>query len=316
MSIRRLGEDLVLWRDATGTARLFADRCPHRSSPLSLGLIAGDRLECWYHGLQFDADGRCRRVPIERVDDGPLCAEFRAQTHPCEERAGYIWAFLGDGDTTVVPPLQLEEEVTSENFEWFLVSLRYDADWLTVLENALDPSHVPFLHRDAPFLPQEHEQVLDWFLPARVASRTEEVPLRSGGTRTAVTQVATRSAGGDEVEVFYPPNLNKIPVPLPDGGEPMWSLHYHTPIDAETTMGYWYMVRRVDSDEARARWRDLWESFVGPATERLYEQDAQICAAQAQRRQEDLGDERLLPQDGGYLRARRLLVEMYRASQH
>jgi hypothetical protein len=96
----------------------------------------------------------------------------------------------------------------------------------------------------------------------------------------------------------------------------MWSLHYHTPIDAETTMGYWYMVRRVDSDEARARWRDLWESFVGPATERLYEQDAQICAAQAQRRQEDLGDERLLPQDGGYLRARRLLVEMYRASQH
>jgi phenylpropionate dioxygenase-like ring-hydroxylating dioxygenase large terminal subunit len=318
LALRRLGEDLVLWRDSTGRPRLFADRCPHRSSPLSLGSIDGDRLECWYHGLQFGGDGACRRVPVERRDDGPLCGELRARAYPCEERGEYLWGYLTDGDVDVVPRLELEPEVTSDDYLWFRTSLRYEADWLTVLENALDPGHVPFLHGDAPFLPDDANQTLDWFLPSRVTSRTEEVPSPSGeGVRTAVLQVATRPSGGDEVELFYPPNLNKIPVPLPDGGEPMWSIHYHTPIDASTTMGYWYLCRRVCNDDERDRWRSMWETFVGPATERVYEQDGQICAAQVRRRGTagaGRGEERWLPQDGGFLRARRLLVEMHRSA--
>ncbi|MGQ0804390.1 MAG: Rieske 2Fe-2S domain-containing protein [Actinomycetota bacterium] len=315
LALRRLGEDLVLWKDASGTARLFTDRCPHRSAPLSLGVIRGTRLECRYHGLQFDFDGRCRRVPVERVDDGPQAREFRAQTYPCEERAGYIWAYLHDGDIDDVPDLELEDEITDPEFVWFPFSLSFEADWLTVLENALDPAHVPFLHRDAPFLPKDPEQTLDWFLPSRVVSRSERVPTPSGGgTRPAVLQVATRRSGGDEVEVFYPPNLNKIPVPLPDGGEPMWSVHYHTPIDESATMGYWYLARRVRSDEERQRWEALWKEFVGPATARIFAQDAEICAGQVHRRRSG-PNQRLLSQDGGYLRARRVLIEMYHAGQ-
>jgi phenylpropionate dioxygenase-like ring-hydroxylating dioxygenase large terminal subunit len=284
---------------------------------LSLGLIADDRIECWYHGIQFDVDGRCRRVPVERVDDGRLCAELRARAYPCEERVGYIWGYLADGQIDDVPPLELEPEVSDDGYEWFRTSLRYEADWLTVLENALDPGHVPFLHRDAPFLPQDQEQTLDWFLPSRVESRTEELPRPSGaGSRTAVLQVATRPSGGDEVELYFPPNLNKIPVPMPDGGEPMWSVHYHTPVDEHTTMGYWHLARRVHSEEERATWRSLWETFVGPATDRVYEQDGEICAAQAVRRSRASGTERWLPQDGGYLRARRLLIEMYESAVH
>jgi phenylpropionate dioxygenase-like ring-hydroxylating dioxygenase large terminal subunit len=313
LALRRLGEDLVLWKDPSGRPRLFTDQCPHRSAPLSLGVIRGDRLECWYHGLQFDREGRCRRVPIERVDDGPHAGEFRVRTYPCEERAGYIWAYLHDGEVDVVPDLELEQEVTDPEYQSFPFSLKFDADWLTVLENALDPAHVPFLHRDAPFLPKNREQTLAWFLPSSVSSRTEVVSTPSGhGTRRAILQVASRPHGGDEVEVFYPPNLNKIPVPLPDGGEPMWSVHYHTPVDETDTMGYWYLARRVRSDEERERWGNLWNEFVGPATARIFAQDAQVCAAQVRRRKSG-AQQRFLPQDGGYLRARRVLVDMYRS---
>lgn len=315
LALRRLGEDLVLWKDRSGIPRLFSDQCPHRSAPLSLGMIRGERLECWYHGLQFDGEGRCRRVPIDRVDDGPHTGEFQARAYPCEERAGYIWAYLHDGEVYAVPDLELEPEITDPEYRWFPYSLRIDADWLTVLENALDPAHVPFLHRDAPFLPKDREQTLAWFLPSSVASRSESVPTPSGrGARRAIFQVASRPDGGDEVEVFHPPNLNRIPVPLPDGGEPMLSVHYHTPVDDTATMGYWYLARRVRTDEERARWDALWNDFVGPATARVYDQDAQICAAQVRQRKSGARP-RFLPQDGGYLRARRVLIEMYRSGR-
>lgn len=309
--LRRLGEDLVAWRDSSGEPHVFSDRCPHRSSPLSLGIVRDDRIECRYHGLQFDASGRCRRVPVERADDGPHCEQLRATAHPCEERAGYLWCFVGGDAAASTPPLELEPEVVGPEYEWFLVSATFEANWLTVLENALDPAHVPFLHRDAPFLPNDPEQTLDWFLPDRVVSETKTVPRPSGlGQREVVLQIASRKSAAEEVEEFYPPNLNKIPIPLPDGGEPMMSLHYHTPVDETRTMGYWYMTRRVVSDEERERWRGLWEAFVGPATDRIYEQDVEICEAQTRARRAGTS-ERLLPQDGGYLRARRRLVELY-----
>src|SRR5579863_3510819 len=38
------------------------DRCPHRSSRLSMGRVVGDDIECGYHGFTFDAAGRCVRI--------------------------------------------------------------------------------------------------------------------------------------------------------------------------------------------------------------------------------------------------------------
>src|SRR5580692_983051 len=53
LGLVRLGEKLVLWRDASGTIRVQTDRCPHRSVPLSKGMNEGDRLRCAYHGIEI-----------------------------------------------------------------------------------------------------------------------------------------------------------------------------------------------------------------------------------------------------------------------
>ncbi|MCL2428411.1 MAG: Rieske 2Fe-2S domain-containing protein, partial [Alphaproteobacteria bacterium] len=50
LSLTRLGEKLVLWRDAVGEIHVQTDRCPHRAVPLSRGMNEGDRLRCIYHG--------------------------------------------------------------------------------------------------------------------------------------------------------------------------------------------------------------------------------------------------------------------------
>ena len=63
LGLTRLGEKLVLWRDAKGAIHVQTDRCPHRAVPLSRGVNEGDRLRCNYHGVQIGPDGTVLAVP-------------------------------------------------------------------------------------------------------------------------------------------------------------------------------------------------------------------------------------------------------------
>ena len=59
-----LDEPLVFFRDATGQAVAMDDMCPHRLAPLRLGKLLPDgRIQCGYHGLEFDSAGECVKNP-------------------------------------------------------------------------------------------------------------------------------------------------------------------------------------------------------------------------------------------------------------
>ena len=58
-----LNEKIVFFRLEDGDLVAFEDRCCHRRMPLSKGHVMGDRLQCFYHGLQFDQTGQCVHVP-------------------------------------------------------------------------------------------------------------------------------------------------------------------------------------------------------------------------------------------------------------
>ena len=66
-----LGIPLIICRDSQGRSTALRDLCPHRAMPLLLWRFDGVRLECPYHGWQFDMDDRCRHTPA-LVDDGAL----------------------------------------------------------------------------------------------------------------------------------------------------------------------------------------------------------------------------------------------------
>src|SRR5580658_10403788 len=64
---RRICNDpIVLFRDLEGRAAALADRCCHRSAPLSLGTVVERGIQCGYHGLVIDAAGKCVTVPGQR----------------------------------------------------------------------------------------------------------------------------------------------------------------------------------------------------------------------------------------------------------
>src|SRR5438093_12917420 len=62
--VRLLGEDLVLYRDRSGTFGLLDRHCPHRRADLSYGIAEDHGLRCHYHGWLYGETGQCLAQPF------------------------------------------------------------------------------------------------------------------------------------------------------------------------------------------------------------------------------------------------------------
>ena len=56
-------EPLVLFEDKNGQLACLKDICPHRAAQLSDGQLIEGKIECLYHGWQFDLAGKCQHIP-------------------------------------------------------------------------------------------------------------------------------------------------------------------------------------------------------------------------------------------------------------
>ena len=138
-----VGVPLVLFRDAGGRAAALLDRCPHRNVPLSLGrVVAGGRLECAYHGWQFEAGGRCAVVPGMLVSDG---RERRAPAASVREQGGLVWVYAELDETPTSEPFELP--AVGPDYAHVVREVETDATLHATIENALDVPHTAYLHR-------------------------------------------------------------------------------------------------------------------------------------------------------------------------
>jgi nitrite reductase/ring-hydroxylating ferredoxin subunit len=107
---RLFGKEIVLWRDMSGVAHAWEDRCPHRGMRLSFGFVRGNQIACLYHGWQYDAEGQCRFIPAHpelKVPDS-----IRATTYQCRERFGMVWMRTSPHATASDGPAIDERAVT------------------------------------------------------------------------------------------------------------------------------------------------------------------------------------------------------------
>src|SRR5690606_1366013 len=84
---RLLDVDLVLYRTADGVTAA-RDVCPHRGGKLSLGIVRDGKLVCGFHGLHFDACGKCVHIP-SLPPGAPISERFKLETWQCQERYGF-----------------------------------------------------------------------------------------------------------------------------------------------------------------------------------------------------------------------------------
>ena len=142
------GDRIVLFRAAGGAPVALYDRCPHRGSPLSLGKIVDDTLQCPYHGFRYDVAGRCVRVPSQSI----IAAELAVRRYPVAEKGGFIWVWPGASDAADPALLPDCFEFGLDRPGWTArpyLMLEIKANYSLLFENLLDTSHISFLHGTA-----------------------------------------------------------------------------------------------------------------------------------------------------------------------
>jgi len=94
LRVKILGEELVVFRDQSGTVGLLELHCPHRGTSLEFGLIDAKGIRCCYHGWLFAADGTILETPGEPAIS-TLKDRLYHGAYPTHEHQGVVFAYMG-----------------------------------------------------------------------------------------------------------------------------------------------------------------------------------------------------------------------------
>lgn len=142
--VRLMGEDLIAFRDSSGSAGLLNSRCPHRCAELFFGRNEEGGLRCAYHGWKFDRTGKCIDMPTE-APDSKLKDQVRARAYPLQERGGIVWAYMGPAE--VRPALPQIEYFDLPANQVYSSKCLMRCNYQQALEGSMDTAHLTFLHR-------------------------------------------------------------------------------------------------------------------------------------------------------------------------
>ena len=140
-----MNQPLVIFRDTNGKASALEDRCCHRGAPLSHGWLMENGLQCGYHGLTFDGNGKCVKVPGQ--DTVPSSAQVRS--FPIVEKQQCIWIWMGDADradeSTILdyPYHDMPEKWPHKKTSFTII-----ANYMMMMDNLMDLTHLAYVHRN------------------------------------------------------------------------------------------------------------------------------------------------------------------------
>ncbi|QOZ36679.1 aromatic ring-hydroxylating dioxygenase subunit alpha [Bradyrhizobium sp. CCBAU 53421] len=136
------GKHVVMYRRANGEVAALEDACWHRLVPLSKGRLEGDSVVCGYHGLKFNAQGRCTFMPSQETINPSACV----RAYPVVERDRFVWLWMGDpalADPRLVPDMHWNDDSAWAG-DGDTIHLK--CDYRLVVDNLMDLTHETFVH--------------------------------------------------------------------------------------------------------------------------------------------------------------------------
>ena len=138
------GQDLVIYRGASGEVSVLDAHCPHMGAHLGHGgRVEGDELVCPFHAWRFGHDGQCKGIPYaERV---PKRASVK-KWHAREVNGGiFVWHDIDNREPLWEMP-DLEEFRSDEWGEALHRQWRIRTHNQEMAENMVDTAHFRYLH--------------------------------------------------------------------------------------------------------------------------------------------------------------------------
>ena len=154
---------MVMFRKLDGSVAALEDACWHRLLPLSMGTLDGDEVTCGYHGLVFNAAGRCTHMPSQETLNPSACV----RAFPAIERHRLLWAW--PGDAALADPALIPDWHWNDDPDWAGDGkmIHVKCDYRLVIDNLMDLTHEAFVHgssigsrdvAEAPFVATHNER--------------------------------------------------------------------------------------------------------------------------------------------------------------
>lgn len=313
-----LNQPVVLFRKEDGTPAAIVDRCSHRFAPLSMGkLLPGDRVQCPYHGLEFDTSGSCVKNPHGNCVI-PAASHLRSYT--VVERHKFIWIWMGDteGDPAKIPDyscLDTSPDAHITNEGYLLIKAHYEL----IVDNLLDLSHTAYVHEgilgnaDTVVAEIQVQQTGDVITVAR-PSKDTSMP---GMLKMLGPDNFDRGDQWQTISWYAPSNLileygaSRVGEPK-EKGTGYLALHLITPETGRSSHYRYRAVRWGVQTEGQDKNEQIRQKIGELRNFAFAEQDAPII--EAQQRRIDASPTPLTPTllaiDGGPVRYRRVLDRM------
>ena len=245
LGVTLMGEKVVVAR-LGGSLVAMHDRCPHKGAALSLGQVLDCKLECPYHGWQFDAKGNCVRIPAR--EEMTTVMNRKTRMFSAVEAAGMIWVCLSDVPK-YAPPVFPELDDPE-----YRVLQGKPYDWKTStprrLENFVDFAHFAFVH-DGTIGSRENPRV------EAVKVWREENVMRfdRSGVKEPGDPKKKMMMGIDD-DWIEPTNVYHVTMPhtvhlkrlFPNENRYILFMAA-SPVDATTTRSFWWQARNFGMEE-------------------------------------------------------------------
>jgi phenylpropionate dioxygenase-like ring-hydroxylating dioxygenase large terminal subunit len=106
--------------------------------------VSNGRLQCPFHGFEYDATGRVRKIPANG-QQAPVPERYQVHSYPTYEAHGFGWIWWGQDPPPDLGPPPFFEDI-DEDFFYATAYDPWDAHYSRVIENQLDVVHLPFVH--------------------------------------------------------------------------------------------------------------------------------------------------------------------------
>ena len=142
-AVKILDENIVMFRTSNGQAIAMEDRCPHRFLPLSMGKLIGDDIQCGYHGITYNCEGMCVRIPGQQKIQKTL----NVPTYRVHEQHDIVWIWMGENSLAETSKIFDMPQFSQSGWQVNQgEAIHLNSNYLNVAENLVDPAHVSFVH--------------------------------------------------------------------------------------------------------------------------------------------------------------------------
>ena len=309
-----LNQDLVYFRGNDNDVSVLQNRCAHRGFPLHRSkLCDDDTIQCGYHGLTYNQQGKCVKIPSDAENKNP---KISIQSYPVIERYPMVWIWPGNprkANPDLIPDYNW---VNGENWGYGKGNFHVKGNYLAIHENLLDLTHFQFLHGAVLGSPGQTESKIDVLVDGNTVdtqrvNRGDPVPLlHKEATGLGDVPILRYASAKFETPGFHRGNGKFEDPSGSNNGRIEYHpriLHFITP-ETQYTSFYWWIFARDFNPKDK-----ILDTFYTSETNKVFEEDKEAIEwIEELWANEDRPDyrEKHVPSDEGAVKMRRIVAQL------